>query len=31
VDFDGAKGNVAVTFHPTGIKALGNQLGETAA
>ena len=32
VDFDGDKGNVTVTFHPTGIKALGNQLaGETAA
>jgi site-specific DNA recombinase len=30
VEFDGRDGNVAVTFHPTGIKALADELAERA-
>ena len=26
VDYDGARGKVAITFHPTGIKALADEL-----
>jgi site-specific DNA recombinase len=26
VDYDGAKGKIAITFHPTGIKTLAGEL-----
>ncbi|MFN4260889.1 MAG: hypothetical protein ACK4RK_16460 [Gemmataceae bacterium] len=28
VDYDGADGKVSITFHPTGIKALAQQLAD---
>jgi len=31
VDYDGRKGTVSVTFHPTGIKALAHELDEATA
>ncbi|MCP4593914.1 MAG: recombinase family protein [bacterium] len=31
VDYDGENGNVVITFHPTGIKTLANELSEEVA
>ncbi|HON69193.1 MAG TPA: hypothetical protein PLS23_22165 [Phycisphaerae bacterium] len=28
VDYDGVNGNVSITFHPTGIKTLADELNE---
>ncbi|NLE57407.1 MAG: recombinase family protein [Planctomycetes bacterium] len=30
VDYDGVKGNISITFHPTGIKTLADELSEEA-
>jgi len=31
VDYDGENGNVSITFHPTGIKTLADELSEEVA